>query len=65
MTVRLAREEGISSGFSGGAAVWAACEVAEQRPPEQRVVAMIPDAWDRYVSSEPQSGALGGMDFII
>ena len=63
MACRLAREEGITAGLSGGAAVWAAAEVARRLGPGKRVVAVVPDTWDRYTSVErPRSP---GMDFII
>lgn len=58
---RLAREEGISAGPSGGAATWAALEVAQQLGPGKRVVAIIPDSWDRYQSVD----APDRLDFII
>jgi cysteine synthase len=48
----LARREGVLSGISGGAAIWAALEVA--RRPETlggRVVAILPDSGERYVST--------------
>jgi cysteine synthase A len=48
----LARREGVLAGISGGAAVWAALEVA--RRPEYRagrVVAILPDSGERYVST--------------
>ncbi len=64
MAQRLAREEGISAGISGGAAVWGAALVAERLGPGKRVVTVIPDAWDRYISTErPRS--IAGVDFII
>ncbi len=48
----LARSEGVLAGISGGAAVWAALEVA--RRPESRgarIVAILPDSGERYVST--------------
>ena len=63
MASRLAREEGISAGPSGGAAVWAAVEVARRLGPGKRVIALIPDAWDRYTSVERPRAP--GLDFII
>ncbi len=48
----LARREGVLAGISGGAAVWAALELA--RRPElrgARVVTILPDSGERYVST--------------
>lgn len=52
MAKRLAAEEGISAGPSGGAAVWGAVEVARRLGAGKRVVTVIPDAWDRYGTDE-------------
>ena len=49
MTKRLAREEGIFSGPSGGAAVAAALRVAREEP--GRVVVLIADGGERYLST--------------
>ncbi len=62
---RLAREEGISAGLSAGAAVWGALEIARRLGPEHRVVTVIPDSWDRYVSMARPSGPHAALDFII
>ncbi|MBA3457918.1 MAG: cysteine synthase A [Deltaproteobacteria bacterium] len=61
MAGRLAREEGVSAGLSGGAAVWGAVEIAKRLGPGKRVVTVIADTWDRYTSVERP----GSMDFII
>jgi S-sulfo-L-cysteine synthase (O-acetyl-L-serine-dependent) len=49
MTKRLARDEGIFSGPSGGAAVAAAMKVAREEP--GRVVVLIADGGERYLST--------------
>jgi cysteine synthase A len=54
ISAALAAREGINAGISGGAAVWGALQVAARMRPGQRVVTVIPDAWDRYaVGSAP------------
>ena len=65
MARRLAREEGISAGFSAGANVWAAMQVAQELGPGHRVVTIICDSWDRYVSLDRNIGPIPGLDFII
>jgi cysteine synthase len=64
MAGRLAREEGVAAGLSGGAAVWGAIEIARRLGPGKRIVTVVPDSWDRYASVE-RPRALGGVDFII
>lgn len=49
MMQRLAREEGILTGPSGGAAVWAALDVAS-RLTTGVVVTLLPDSGERYLS---------------
>jgi cysteine synthase A len=49
---QLARREGVLAGISGGAAVWAALQLA--RRPESRgarIVTILPDSGERYVST--------------
>lgn len=48
----LARREGVLAGISGGAAMWGALEVA-RRPESQgrRIVVVLPDSGERYVST--------------
>ncbi|GAB4175851.1 MAG: cysteine synthase A [Wenzhouxiangellaceae bacterium] len=48
---RLAAEEGILSGISGGGTVAAALKVAEQAPSGAVLLAMIPDTGERYLST--------------
>ena len=47
---RLAAEEGLFSGISTGANVWAALKVASGLPPESVVVTVQPDRGDKYLS---------------
>ena len=47
---RLAREEGLFAGISSGAAVAAAMKVSSEHP-DAKVVAILPDRGDRYIST--------------
>lgn len=49
-TMRLAREEGLFTGSSGGAAVAGAIEVANRLTPNELVVVILPDTGTRYLS---------------
>jgi cysteine synthase A len=49
---RLAEREGILCGISSGAILHAACLVAAQLGPGKRVLAILPDTGERYLSTE-------------
>jgi cystathionine beta-synthase len=50
ITMKLAREEGLFTGSSGGAAVAGAIEVANRLTPNELVVVILPDTGTRYLS---------------
>lgn len=52
MVKRLAAEAGVFAGSSAGAMVCAAIEVARELGPGQRVITVIPDSAERYLSKE-------------
>jgi cystathionine beta-synthase len=54
MVRRLARQEGLLVGGSSGANVAAACAVAQRLPADARVVTIIPDGMERYLSRGPE-----------
>jgi cysteine synthase len=49
---RLANEEGILSGISSGAVCWAALIVAQEMGAGKRVVAVLPDLGERYLTTD-------------
>jgi cysteine synthase A len=52
MVNKLARKEGVLGGSSAGAAVYAALQVAKRLGPGKRVVTVIPDSAERYLSKD-------------
>jgi cysteine synthase A len=51
-TRRLAREEGILCGVSSGAICWAALKIADELGEGKRVVTILPDFGERYLSTD-------------
>ncbi|HEX3015974.1 MAG TPA: cysteine synthase A [Desulfobacteria bacterium] len=49
---RLAQREGVLAGISSGAAVFAAGKIAKELGPGKRVVAILPDTGERYLSMD-------------
>jgi cysteine synthase A len=47
---RMAAEEGLLGGSSGGANVYAALQVAQKLGPDKRIATIIPDSAERYLS---------------
>jgi cysteine synthase A len=47
----LAKMEGILTGISGGATMYAAIETAKNAPEGSTIVAMLPDTGERYLST--------------
>jgi cystathionine beta-synthase len=50
MTRRLAREDALFVGGSGGMAAWVALQVARRLSPDHLVVVLLPDTGERYLS---------------
>jgi cysteine synthase A len=48
----LAKKEGIFAGFSSGAAVYAALQIAKELGEGKTVIAMVPDFGERYLSTD-------------
>jgi cysteine synthase A len=58
MVKDLAAREGVLSGSSGGANVFASVQVARRLGPGKRVVTMIPDSAERYLSKDIFEGGI-------
>ena len=58
MVKQLAAREGVLAGSSAGANVFAALEVARQLGPGKRVVTLIPDSAERYLSKKIFEGGV-------
>ncbi len=54
---RLAREEGILAGISSAANCWAALQIANRLGPDKRIVTMVCDLGERYLSHDVFSGS--------
>jgi cysteine synthase A len=61
-TLRLASEEGIFVGVSGGATLTAALAVAENAPDNSTFLVMLPDTGERYLSTPLFAGISEGSD---
>jgi cysteine synthase A len=58
MVRQLARREGVLAGSSAGANVCAAIQVAKRMAPEKRVVTVVPDSAERYLSKNIFEGGI-------
>lgn len=58
---RLAQQEGIFTGISGGATFAVALQVAERADPGSVILCMLPDTGERYLSSPLFEGVAEGM----
>ena len=58
MVKQLAAEEGVLAGSSGGAAVFAALKIAKQLGSGKRVVTIVPDSAERYLSKKIFEGGI-------
>jgi cysteine synthase A len=58
MVKRLATEEGLLAGSSSGAAVCAAVEIALELGAGKRIVVIIPDSAERYLSKKIFEGGV-------
>jgi cysteine synthase A len=58
MVKELAAKEGVLAGSSGGAAVYAAVQIAQRMGPGKRVVTIVPDSAERYLSKKIFEGGI-------
>jgi cysteine synthase A len=58
MVKQLAAQEGVLAGSSGGAAVFAALQVARRLGAGKRVVTVVPDSAERYLSKKIFEGGM-------
>jgi cysteine synthase A len=58
MVKQLAAQEGVLSGSSGGANVFASVQIARRLGPVKRVITMIPDSAERYLSKKIFEGGI-------
>jgi cysteine synthase len=58
MVKKLAAQEGVLAGSSGGAAVFAALKIARQLGSGKRVVTIVPDSAERYLSKKIFEGGI-------
>jgi cysteine synthase A len=58
MVKKLAAEEGVLAGSSGGAAVFASLKIAKQLGSGKRVVTIVPDSAERYLSKKIFEGGI-------
>jgi len=58
MVKELAAREGVLAGSSGGANVFASLEIARRLGTGKRVITMIPDSAERYLSKKIFEGGI-------
>jgi cysteine synthase len=58
MVKQLAAKEGVMAGSSGGANAYAAISLAKRLGPGKRVVTIIPDSAERYMSKKIFEGGV-------
>jgi cysteine synthase A len=61
-SMALAKNEGILTGISGGASMWAAIETAKKAPEGSVICVMLPDTGERYLSTPLFAGIMAEMN---